>query len=86
MLNIGEFLNRIKSARAKQFLVRDVVRDSIQKISGVIIPAEAVLIRSSTAELKNVNQADRSTIFIKKQRIIEDINSNQTLKKIDDIR
>ena len=86
MLRISELFSRIKNAHTKEGLIRGAIRDSIKKISNIDIPVESISMRSATVTLKDVNQSDRSTIFIKKQRILEDINSSQAIRKIEDIR
>ena len=62
------------------------IGESFRKITGIEVPVESIAIKAGTVSLKGINQADKSTIFIKKQALLKDINASQTIRKIDDIR
>jgi hypothetical protein len=86
MLSIGKFFERIQSARTKELYIRSVIQGAIKKNTAADIPLDAISFRSSTANLKNINQSLRSIIFIKKGQILRDINSEQNIRRVEDIR
>ncbi len=86
MLKISEFFKKIQNRHTKELFVRSVVRDSLKKIVNVEVPVEAISFKSSIAVLKDVSQSARSQIFIKKQTIIQEINSLQSIRIVEDIR
>ncbi len=86
MFNIGDFLKRVKNVRMKDVYIRDVIVEAIQKITGVKIKPEDIIISSTVATVRGINSVMRSEIFIKKKPLLEEINSKQDLKKITDVR
>ena len=86
MLKISEFFKRIQGRQSKEFFIRSTVQTVLQKNIGINIPVESISFNSDTVILNNIPQAARSTIFIKKQAIIAEINSQQQFRKISDIR
>ena len=86
MFNISGFFKRIQNAHTKELFIRTVIRDSIKKSTTIEIPLESISFNASTAILKGISQSLRSVIFIKKRVILADINANQTIRAISDIR
>lgn len=87
MINkIGDFFKRIQNLHTKEIFVRTIIKESIKKTTSVDIPVENIVFSGSTASLKGISQAARSAIFIKKHKILEDINSSQDVRKIQDIK
>lgn len=86
MFGIGHLFGRIQGAFAKEVLARKAIVESIKKHTGIDVPIGDVSFKSGTAMLSNVNQAGRSAIFIKKEAILRDIASLQSVRAIRDIR
>lgn len=84
--NISKFLERIKGSRSKGIIQVMVVHDSIMKIMGIDIPIEKIIIKSSVVTLKGTSQSTKSAIYIKKQSLLNEINSGQEIPIIRDIR
>jgi len=86
MIGISEFFKRIKGAHMREVIIRTAVKGSLKTIAGLDIELEAISFSGDSLILKSLSSAARSAIFIKKTVILEDINRNQTLRKISDIR
>jgi hypothetical protein len=86
MLKLGDLFARIKNVQAQELVVRNSVKDSLNKVANIGVPAENISIRSGVVSIKGLSQGERSVIFIKKQKILEEIGKIQTVKKISDIR
>ena len=86
MFNIRDFFSRIQNSHAKEVFIRSIIRDSVKKVANIDVSLESIAIRAGTVTFTGMNQADRSTIFIKKQAILKDIALNQEMRKIDDVR
>lgn len=86
MLKISEFFKRIQGKHAQKLLVHSVISSAIQKHAQFDISVENIDISSNTAILKGLTAMQRSQVFIKKQMILAEINSQQTVRVIADIR
>ena len=86
MLKISEFFKRIQGKQAKEFLMRSSVQSVVRKYTGVDIPLESISLNSDVVTLKDISQSARSAIFIKKQAILAEINSAQTIRTITGIK
>lgn len=86
MLSISNFFSKIQSKHTKGMFVRTVVQSVIQKKLSVQIPIESISIKTSVVVLKNINSSILSAVFIKKSQIIKDINTEQGIVVIEDIR
>jgi hypothetical protein len=86
MLNIGQFFKKIQNKYTEELFVRTIVKEQIQKYTGIVVEVQDISIKSGNIILKNVSQTGRSQIYIKKQALLEGINSAQQNKKIGDIR
>lgn len=86
MFNIAGFFKKIQNSHTKELFIRTIVIQAIKKFTQSDIPIESVSFNSSTIVLKNISQSLRSIIFIKKQTIISEINSSQTIRIVTDIR
>ncbi len=62
------------------------VADSLRNLVGIEVGVENIKFKDSLVTLTNINQADRSTIYIKKEALLKEINKLQTVKKVLDIR
>lgn len=86
MLNIGQFFKKIQNKHTKELFIRSVVKDVIQKYVGVEVPVESISFKSDTVVLQGVSQTAKSQIFIKKQAIVQEVNSKQNIRRIVDVR
>lgn len=86
MFNIGDFFKRVQNVRMKDVYIRNIIVEAIQKITGVKIKPEDIIISSTVATVRGISSVMRSEIFIKKQLLLEEINSKQDLKKITEVR
>lgn len=86
MIGLSGFFKNIQNAFTKEVVLRTTIKEAIKKCSGIDIPIENILCKGSTVNLKNVNQAVISQIYIKKQKILEELKASQTIKIITDIR
>jgi len=86
MFNIRDFLKKASGRQTKELFFRQTVQEVIKANLGVELPIEAISLRSSTIYLKNISQAARSVIFIKKTQILDQLNKKQDFYKINDLR
>ncbi len=86
MLNISEFFKRVQGKHAKEVLIRTSLSDAIRTHAGFDISIEKINFNSDTAILEGLTAMQRSQIYIKKQAILTQVNSQQTIRKIGDIR
>lgn len=85
MLGIGEFFKKIQNVRMREMLIRSTAQEVIKNQTSVEVPIDAISFKSGTM-LLNVNQTARSVIYIKRQGIMEEINSKQKVRTVTDIR
>jgi hypothetical protein len=86
MYGIHEFFKKIQNSFSKEILVRQAIGQAIKKHIGEDVPVENISIKNGVVQLKNVSQSAKSSIFIKKQAILREIATIQSLKAINDIR
>ena len=86
MLKISDFFKRIQNRHTQELFIRSVIQSALKSCAGVEVKIEAIRISSSTVTLKGVSQSERSQVFIKKQKIIDEINVGQTIRNIVDMR
>ena len=86
MIGLSGFFKNIQNAFTKEVVLKTTIKEAIKKCSGIDIPIEHISCKGSTVNLKNVNQAVVSQIYIKKQKILEELKATQTIKVITDIR
>ena len=87
MFGIGGFFKKIQNSFAKEFLVREAVREAILKQTGADLPLSVINFRSSTVILgSGVSQSLKSAIYIKKTSILKEIADKQTGRMVTDIR
>jgi hypothetical protein len=86
MFGIGHLFKKIQSSYAKELFLRMAVADSLRNLVGIEVGVENIKFKDSLVTLTNINQADRSTIYIKKEALLKEINKLQTVKKVLDIR
>lgn len=73
MFNIGQFLAKISDSRAKDILLRENARQTINKVAGTDLPNNSISIKSGIIYLSGIGYAVRSEIYIKKTNIIKTI-------------
>jgi hypothetical protein len=86
MFNIAGFFKRIQNTHTKELFIRSIIGAAIKKYTSNEVPIESITFNSSTVILKNVSQSLKSAIFVKKQSILKEINSEQTIRIVSDIR
>ncbi len=84
MLRISEFFKRIGGIQAREIAFRAGVQAAIKESTGVEIPIQSISFRSGKISLKNISQAARSAVFIKRSAIIERTNALQSVRHVDD--
>jgi hypothetical protein len=85
MFNISQILDRVRSLRESNIGKRMVVKNTINKFVSIDIPVEQIEIKSSKVFVKNISQAAKSEIFLKKAAIIEEIAATLKNNRIKDI-
>lgn len=85
-LGIGQFFKKIRGKYEQEIFLRTVIKEAIQSQSRVIVSLGSVNYKNGTVILADLTQTARSQIFIKKQAIIEQINNQQKVKKVIDIK
>ena len=86
MKNINEFFKRIGGIQAKEVALRSVMQATIKEFADVDIPLNSITIKTGVVTFKGISQGARSLLFIKKSRIIAQINEKQSAVIIHDIR
>lgn len=86
MFNIGQFFKKAQNKHTQELFIRSTIKDAIQKQTNIEIPIEAISFTSQTLILKGISQGAKSQIFIKKQLILQEINTKQNIRKILDVR
>jgi hypothetical protein len=86
MFSIAKFFERIQSVQAKEVFVRSEIQKAIKSVTSIEVPLESISFKSSVVELKNVPQAFKSVLYIKKGALIKAVNEAQQIKNITDIR
>lgn len=86
MIGLSGFFKNIQNAFTKEVVLRTSIKEAIKKCANIDIPIENISCKGSTVNLKNINQVVISQIFIKKQKILEELKTSQTIKVITDIR
>ena len=85
MFNIKGFFSRVNNFYTKEITTRSVVREIIKKHTNINIPIESISFKSNNLSLKNISSVIKSTIFIKKQLILDDIKVSLNDKVINNI-
>lgn len=86
MFNIGNFLSKIQNSRSKEIIFRLTVQKAIKNHLSLDVPIESIKFRAGAVIVSNIVQSARSTLFIKKQAILDEINKNQQTFMVGDIR
>lgn len=86
MLKIADFFKKIQNKHSQELFIRSTIQTSIKKYTQVELPIESISIKSSSILLKGISQTERSQVFIKKQIIIQELNTIQKIRLITDIR
>ncbi|MFA6404622.1 MAG: hypothetical protein WCW03_01320 [Candidatus Paceibacterota bacterium] len=74
MFNISNFLKRIQSTRTKELYTRSQIIDVLKKLLPIDLAEEGIIIKNNTIKIKNISQGAKTTIFMKKQQILDEIN------------
>ncbi len=84
MFGISGFFKNIQNAFTKEVLLRMSIKEAIKKHVGVEIKIEDIACKNGIITIKQANSSLLSTIFIKKTKILAELNSNNV--KVTDIR
>lgn len=74
MLNIGQFFKRIQNKHTQELYLQEIIKGAIQKYTGMSVEFERV---GSEIKIKKASAALKSHLFIKKEAILTEINSQQ---------
>ena len=75
MQSISEFLKRIGNVQAKEMALRGSIQAVVKELTNIDIPIGDITFKSGIVTFKNIPHSGRSVIFIKKQKIVEKLNS-----------
>lgn len=84
MFGISGFFKNIQNSFAKEVLLRSKIKEIIKKHTNIDIEIENLTCKNSLISIKKANPTILSVIFIKKIKILEDLNTFGY--KITDIR
>lgn len=82
---MAEFLGKHAGRHVREVLDRKAVSDALKKHAGVDIAPEKIAFSGAKAEIKGLNSAERSAIFVNKPAIISAI-AKAAGRKITDIK
>lgn len=86
MFNIGEFFKRTQNKAFKEMAVRTAIHDIVLKHSGADISLDSISYSGKAIFLKGISPAERSVIYMKKQKMLGEIASIEGLSAVNDIR
>lgn len=86
MFGIGEFFKKIQGSYAKEVLVRNIIKEAIFKHTGADIPISSIKFKADTAIISISSPVIRSSIYIKKTAIMDEVAGKPGAKIIRDIR
>jgi len=75
MKGISEFFKRIGSVQAKEMALRGSIQAVVKELTDIDVPIGDIIFKSGIVTLKKIPHGARSVIFIKKQKVIEKLNS-----------
>ena len=73
MLGISGFFKNIQNVFAKEVFLRTAIGEIIKKQTGFDLKIEDITCKSGTIKIKTTNSSALSAIYIKKNRILEEI-------------
>ena len=87
MFNIKEFFKKTQNRQIDLFTLYSTIKKTIDINVDDNIPIQNIIIQknSSIIRLKNTNSSLKNQIFLKKQKILEDLNKTQKTLRITDI-
>ena len=74
MFNINQFLERLRKVSGGSIDTRGEIARIIKEKANIELQIEAIEIKPPRISLKNISQAARSEIYIKKHLILEEVN------------
>lgn len=86
MIGLNELFKKARSSFSKEIILRTKIKEAIKNQTGLDLLIENISCKTNTVVLKNISQAARSVIFIKKQAILMEIAGLQTSKTVSDIK
>ena len=73
MFGLSQFFSNIQKTFAKEFFVRNAIRDSIKNQTKIELKIEDISINDGVINIKRQSPAILSAIFIKKPKIIQSL-------------
>jgi hypothetical protein len=86
MIGLGEFFKKVQNSFSKELLLRATIKNVISKYTGIDLKIEDISYKAGLITLKNISQAARSVVFIKKRVILEEIYNQKIGQEISDIK
>ncbi|MFA6458876.1 MAG: hypothetical protein WCV79_00540 [Candidatus Paceibacterota bacterium] len=86
MFNISQFLKRATGKQGRELYFRKSIQDLLKERFDLEVPFEMISLKSGTIYIKNIPQSARTSIFIKKTAILQEINRIQDIYVILDVR
>lgn len=84
MFNISSYLDKFKNIGLKEILLKENIVKTIKEKIGVEISVKDITLKNNVITIK-MSPLLRSEVFMKKKKILDEINSNQSIK-VNDIR
>jgi len=85
MKGIGELFGLIKNRYAKEAYLRSIVKEIVSVQAKVELPIEKISFRNGKVLLKGLDQASKSSIFVKKQAILSGLKEKLPDTVINDV-
>ena len=82
MFGLSQFFNNIQKTFAKEFFVRNKIKEIIKRETNIDIKMEDITVNNGVISLKKQSPAILSVVYIKKTKIIDGLN-NDGLKVVD---
>ena len=79
MFDISKYLEKFKALKNSKFFLRDLVVESVKKITNIDIDKKNIDIKNGLVRI-NEKPIIKNEIFFKKSKILEEINSKIEIK------
>ncbi len=80
LFDIGKYLGRFSSIEEKKRGKTLNILQIIKEETGISLEERQIIFSGHSVKIKNINSAVKSTIFIKKQKLLEIINEKLSIK------
>ncbi len=86
MFNIGGLFGKFIKFQNNEICLRQFVVGSLKNNTGINTEIGDIEIKNDTILIKKLSQAGKNVLFMKKGLVLEEINSKQNYKKINNIK